>query len=152
MRYQRGRLASIFVRPSLGIRGSGSVADVVKWVLLFAGGGLGAALRFALALRIEEHARSVFPWGTLWVNALGCLLIGLLATWADDHHLLPASGRLFLVPGLLGGFTTFSTFGLETVLLIEDGMYVFALTNVLASLAVCGIAVIAGIAAARALA
>jgi CrcB protein len=84
----------------------------------------------------------VFPWGTLAVNILGCFLIGLIATLADEHRMLSPSLRLLIVPGILGGFTTFSTFGLETWRLIEDGLALAALGNAAASL-VGGLAAIA---------
>jgi CrcB protein len=61
-----------------------------------------------------------FPYGTLGVNVLGCLLIGLLSGWAEHAELFSPSVRLFLLLGLLGGFTTFSTFGNETILLMRD--------------------------------
>jgi CrcB protein len=121
----------------------------VKWLLLFVGGGLGASLRFALATWVDQRAEVPFPWGTLAVNAVGCFAIGLLATFADEHHLLSAGARLFLVAGLLGGFTTFSTFGLETWQLIEDRAMWTAAANVLGSVAVGLVAVILGVLAAR---
>ena len=121
----------------------------MKWLLLFLGGGLGASLRFALATWVDQRAPVPFPWGTLAVNALGCFAIGLLATFADEHHVLPAGARLFLVAGLLGGFTTFSTFGLETWELIEDRALWTALANVLGSVVVGLVAVILGVVIAR---
>jgi len=121
----------------------------VKWILLFLGGGLGASLRFALAAWVEERAPVPFPWGTLAVNGLGCFAIGLLATLADEHHVIQPAGRLFLVAGLLGGFTTFSTFGLETWELIEDRAFWTALANVVGSVGVGLLAVILGTVIAR---
>ena len=111
-------------------------------MILFVGGGIGAVLRFSLALWVDSRAPSVFPWGTLAVNILGCFLIGLIATLADEHRMLSPSLRLLIVPGILGGFTTFSTFGLETWRLIEDGLALAALGNAAASL-VGGLAAIA---------
>ncbi len=121
----------------------------MKWLLLFVGGGLGASLRFALAAWVDARAPVAFPWGTLAVNAVGCFAIGLLATFADEHHLLSAGGRLFLVAGVLGGFTTFSTFGLETWTLIEDGAFPLAVANAVGSVVVGLFAVIAGVVIAR---
>ena len=117
----------------------------MKWLALFAGGGLGAVLRFALALWVDERAPVAFPWGTLAVNVSGCFLIGLVATLADEHRLLTPLARLFLVAGVLGGFTTFSTFGLETWRLAEEGLSRLALWNILASLGATLVAVIAGV-------
>ena len=115
----------------------------MKWLALFAGGGLGAVLRFALW--VDERAPVAFPWGTLAVNVSGCFLIGLVATLADEHRLLTPLARLFLVAGVLGGFTTFSTFGLETWRLAEEGLSRLALWNILASLGATLVAVIAGV-------
>lgn len=124
----------------------------MKWLVLFAGGGIGAVLRFALALWVDERAPVAFPWGTLAVNVSGCFLIGLVASLADEQHLLTPLMRLFLVAGVLGGFTTFSTFGLETWRLLEDGLSGFALWNVLASFGATLGAVAAGIWLGRSLA
>jgi CrcB protein len=121
----------------------------VKWFLLFIGGGLGASLRFALATWVDLRAPVAFPWGTLAVNAAGCFAIGLLATFADEHHVLSPGARLFLVAGVLGGFTTFSTFGLETWTLVEDGELPLALANAVGSVVVGLVAVVAGVLIAR---
>ena len=117
----------------------------MKWLILFVGGGLGAMLRFALALWVDGRAQVSFPWGTLVVNVVGCFLIGLLATLADQHRLLTPLMRLFLIAGVLGGFTTFSTFGLETWRLIEEGASGLALGDIVASVGATLVAVVAGI-------
>jgi CrcB protein len=124
----------------------------VKWLLLFLGGGVGASLRFALAAWVDQRAGVAFPWGTLAVNAAGCFAIGVLATVADEHRLLTPALRLFLVAGLLGGFTTFSTFGLETWQLVADRHLVAALFNVFASVALGLLGVVLGVVLARQLA
>jgi CrcB protein len=121
----------------------------VRWLILFAGGGIGAILRFGLALWVDQRAQVPFPWGTLAVNVAGCFAIGLIATFADEHHALAPGVRLFLVAGVLGGFTTFSTFGLETLRLFEDGLFALALLNAFGSLGASLFAVLAGIALAR---
>jgi len=112
----------------------------VKWLVLFAGGGVGAALRYALGLWVDERTGPGFPWGTFAVNVAGCFAIGVLATLADEHAWISPTGRLLLVTGLLGGFTTFSTFGMETWQLVEDGAGWLALAN-------AGGSVVAGVAA-----
>jgi CrcB protein len=121
----------------------------VKWWILFAGGGIGTALRFALALWVDERAQLSFPWGTLAVNVSGCFLIGFVATFADEHRVLGPGVRLFLIPGVLGGFTTFSTFGLETWRLVEEGLGAAAALNAVASLGGSIAAVVVGILVAR---
>jgi CrcB protein len=124
----------------------------VRWLILFAGGGVGAVLRFALALWVDERAQVSFPWGTLAVNVSGCFAIGLLATFADEHRVLTPAMRLFLIAGVLGGFTTFSTFGLETWRLVEDGLGGTAIANIAASFAASLAAVIVGVVLGRNLA
>ena len=117
----------------------------MKWLILFSGGGLGAVLRFALTLWIDQRAQTSFPWGTLSVNVVGCFLVGLVATLADEHRMLSPGMRLFLIAGVLGGFTTFSTFGLETWRLVKDGIASLAALNVAASFAGSLSAVILGV-------
>lgn len=95
---------------------------VVSQLLLVGFGGfVGSVLRYAvsgLAHRLAPFA--AFPYGTLTVNLVGCLVLGLLAGLADSRQLLGADARLFLFLGCLGGFTTFSTFGYETFMLVRD--------------------------------
>ncbi len=124
----------------------------MRWLILFAGGGLGAVLRFGLALWIDARMTSSFPWGIWVVNLSGCFAIGLAVTLADEHRLLTPTLRLFLVAGVLGGFTTFSTFSLEAWQLVEDGLAGLALAYVAASLIGCLAAVVLGVLGGRALA
>jgi fluoride exporter len=121
----------------------------MKWWLLFAGGGTGAILRYAVGLWIEARSGPGFPWGTFAVNVAGCFSIGVLATLADEHTWITPAARLALVTGLLGGFTTFSAFGLETFELVEDGRTLLALANVSASVAAGLAAVAVGVALTR---
>jgi len=107
-------------------------------------------MRFALGAWVDGRAQTPFPWGTLAVNVAGCFVIGLLATLADQHRLLTPGMRLFLVAGVLGGFTTFSTFGLETWQLVEDGLGWLAIGNAVGSLTASLTAVVAGVVLARA--
>jgi len=92
----------------------------MQWLWLFLGGGLGAVARFAVGSFVLARVGEGFPWGTLAVNWAGCLAIGTLAAWFAATPHAPAV-RLFLVTGMLGGFTTFSAFGLETFELFSDG-------------------------------
>jgi len=122
----------------------------VTWALVFVGGGLGALLRYELGGLVQARAGAAFPWGTFAVNALGCLAIGVLATWIDERGGASAAARAFLIAGLLGGFTTFSAFGLETWRLVEAGRALAAAGNAGASVVVCVAAVALGAALVRA--
>lgn len=105
-----------------------------------AGGALGAVLRYqtgrALTRMLGPQTMTAFPWSTLAVNVAGSLAMGLLAGWLARHSGAAAaeSWRLFAGVGLLGGFTTFSAFSLEMMLLIERGQTATALTYALVSL------------------
>jgi fluoride exporter len=121
----------------------------MKWWLLFAGGGVGTVLRYAVGLWVEARTGPGFPWGTFAVNVSGCFLIGVLATLADEHTWVTPAARLALVTGVLGGYTTFSAFGLETWQLVEDGRALLAVVNAGASVAAGIAAVVAGVAITR---
>lgn len=100
-------------------------------LLVGTGGFCGAILRYALSGVVQRLAGSSdFPYGTLAVNVSGCLAIGLLAGIADTRQLLDAETRLWLLIGFLGSFTTFSTFGYETLALLRDGALLRAALNV----------------------
>jgi CrcB protein len=108
-----------------------SLSPVAALVNVAVGGAFGAVLRYQLGRWMTgwmgPAAMGVFPWATLAVNALGSLLMGVLAGWLTFR--LTGNGeqlRLLLGVGLLGGFTTFSAFSLEMVLLIERGQFQFA--------------------------
>lgn len=85
------------------------------------GGFLGSIARYALSSLLQPSASGRFPVGTFTVNVLGCLVVGVLAGIAERYDLWSPSVRLFLFTGCLGGFTTFSAFGLETVALGRRG-------------------------------
>jgi CrcB protein len=122
---------------------------VATWLGIFAGGGLGACLRVALMLWIDHRTGSSFPWGLLAVNAVGCFAIGVVATFADEAGWLGPVGRAFAVAGVLGGFTTFSSFGLDTLRLAGAGELGAAAANVAASLSFALAGAAAGVALAR---
>ncbi|MCW5732950.1 MAG: fluoride efflux transporter CrcB [Enhydrobacter sp.] len=117
----------------------------MEFLLVGLGGFLGTVLRYAsglwLAALSDAHQ---FPLGTLFVNTLGCLLIGFLSRLIERHGLLGSTQRHFLIPGLIGGFTTFSAFGYETFSHAEVHGLWAAAGNVLANVGLGLLAVWAG--------
>lgn len=103
------------------------------FLVVFLGGGLGAAARHGVNLLGAQWGNLRFPWGTLLINVVGSLLIGVLAEWFALRTQLPQPLRLFLITGVLGGFTTFSAFSLEVGLLLERGQALAAAGYVAAS-------------------
>lgn len=93
---------------------------MLKLLFIAGGGGVGAVLRFVIAGWGQRLVPGVFPLGTLLVNVMGCLAIGLVAAVFAGPALVREEYRLALLVGLLGGFTTFSTFGYETLQLLTD--------------------------------
>ena len=91
------------------------------WVGL--GGAIGSIGRWWLSGVAQRLSGGTFPWGTLAVNALGSVAVGLIAAWALERALVPPAARLFLITGVLGGFTTFSAFSYETLALLRDGQW-----------------------------
>ena len=124
------------------------------FVLVFLGAGIGGALRHAVNLVCARALGTGFPWGTLVVNVLGSLVMGALAGWlafrAGEGWSQPL--RLFLTTGILGGFTTFSAFSLDAVLLWERGEAAVAAGYVGASVGLSIGGLVAGLALVRALA
>jgi CrcB protein len=110
----------------------------MEWVLIAVGGAIGSMCRYAVGMWVQRASHSGFPAGTLAVNVIGSIIVGLLTGWlmnAQTHPLI----RPALVVGFCGGFTTFSSFGMETVGLMKGGEVSMAAAYVLTSL-VLGIA------------
>lgn len=101
------------------------------WVGL--GGFLGANARYLLGRAIIERYGAAFPWGTLAINLTGAFLIGVIAEWLLLRQDAPDSWRLFLVIGVLGGYTTFSSYALEIVALLRSDQLMRAMAYLLAS-------------------
>ena len=127
------------------------LATAIKLLWIAAGGAAGALLRYGLGGLIHSRIPdSTFPWGTLVVNLVGCFVIGGLWVMGYEKSLLGPEMRLMLMVGLLGAFTTFSTFGLETMHLVAAGRWPAAVANVAASVALGLLGVWLGMTLARA--
>lgn len=112
----------------------------MKLLSIFIGAGLGALLRYGIATQLYSRIESAFPWGTFTVNVLGCFLIGVLWAWlkTGEHPYY-----YLLATGFLGGFTTFSAFGLESMVLWQKGHYQVLVAYVLLS-NIAGLAAVYG--------
>lgn len=116
---------------------------MMKFLLLGLGGGVGTILRYIVGGLDYKFSHGAFPIGTLVVNVTGSFIIGFL--WGFfDRFVFPPNLRLFLFIGVLGGYTTFSTFSLETFNLMRNGEYLIALLNTLLSVILSIIAVFLG--------
>ncbi|MFZ5495940.1 MAG: fluoride efflux transporter CrcB [Verrucomicrobiota bacterium] len=113
------------------------------YLLIALGGALGSVARFWLSGLLAGHFGETFPWGTLVVNVSGSFLIGFLFTLTEPGGRVFASGntRQFLMTGMLGGYTTFSSFSLQTLNLAREGQWLQAGANSVGSLAACLVAV-----------
>ncbi|MBA3647923.1 MAG: fluoride efflux transporter CrcB [Chitinophagales bacterium] len=107
------------------------------FLLVGAGGFLGSVARFYFTQFINSCFPSAFPFGTITVNVIGCLLMGFLYALAEKTGLLSSEWLIFLTIGVCGGFTTFSGFSYENMVLIQAGQYGTALLYTLASVLFC---------------
>ena len=123
-----------------------------KVIVVGCGGFLGAVARYGLTGLVHRKADTLFPLGTMVVNATGCLVIGVLMSLIEDRQLFSPNARLFLTIGLLGGFTTFSSFGYETLELLRSGSARLALWNVIGNVVIGLGAVFTGWSATRSIA
>ena len=127
---------------------------MAAYLLVALGSAIGGAARYWCTQVVAERIGASFPWGTLLVNVCGSLLIGVLGALSQPNALWHVSpeARQLLMAGVLGGFTTFSAFSLQTLNLMRDGEWLYAAANVVASVLVCLLAVWAGFALAASLA
>ncbi|HTP81141.1 MAG TPA: fluoride efflux transporter CrcB [Bacteroidota bacterium] len=108
-----------------------------NYFFVFLGGGLGAAARYWLSGAVYRIFPADFPYGTLAVNLIGCFVIGLLMSSLEERFIATPSLRVFLTIGILGGFTTFSSFSYDTVSLLREGELLRAMINTLTSVIGC---------------
>ena len=109
----------------------------MQLILIALGGALGSVCRYGLSTVVQRLSSPFFPYGTFVVNVSGCLVFGVIVGAAQQRFVLGPSARAFLLIGILGGFTTFSTFTYETFALLQDGEFARALVNAGGQL-VCG--------------
>lgn len=116
----------------------------VLWVSI--GSFFGGGMRFLVSKVVQTYSVLSFPFGTMAVNVLGCLLIGFLSglAWSEDNGVLTPGMKLLLTTGFCGGFTTFSTFMNESSALLKDGQYAYVMLYVFGSLVLGLLAVLAG--------
>ena len=121
----------------------------MQYLYVFLGGGLGAVCRYLATTAIGARFGMTLPFGTLFVNTLGsflmALIMGFLLAMAKTNNLLSEPLRLLLTVGFLGGFTTFSSFSMETLTLIRSGSIVLAIANIAANVLLGLIAAILGL-------
>lgn len=114
-------------------------------VMIAAGGAVGSLMRFVLSTGVHRVVGRDFPYGTLSVNVFGSLLMGILYIVLIERASVGAEWRALLLVGFLGAFTTFSTFSIETLNLIENGELIKAGTNVFLSVFLCVLAAWLGV-------
>ena len=122
-----------------------------QFLAVAAGGAAGAVLRWLMAGAVQRFAGGAFPWGTFAVNALGSFLLGFLFVWLIERSTATELVRLALTVGLLGAFTTFSTYSLESIRLLQESALGMAAANVMGQVVVCLVLTWLGIQLARAI-
>jgi CrcB protein len=106
---------------------------MIKILVIGLGGFVGAIARYGLSGLVQKTTTTIFPYGTLAVNVLGCFIIGILMYFSEDRTLFSPTIRLLVMVGMLGAFTTFSTFGYETIRLVGNRELWPAVLNVAAN-------------------
>lgn len=122
---------------------------MLNFLIVFIGGGVGSMMRHGVNVATARLAGTAFPYGTLTVNVTGSLVMGLFAGYFAFKGDASQSWRLFLMTGILGGYTTFSAFSLDTALLYERGEIALALAYVLVSVGVSVLGLFVGLALMR---
>lgn len=122
---------------------------MTKLLLIAVGGAIGTALRYGLAEGMVRWLGRGFPYGTLAANVIGSFLLGVVMESVGEREVLGVPLRLVLGTGVMGGFTTYSSFNLETIRLAEQGAWGRAGLYLAATLVVCVLAGLAGVALAR---
>jgi fluoride exporter len=122
-----------------------------RYAMIGIGGALGAIARYQLAAMIQSRIPAGFPWGTFVVNVSGCFAMGVVTTLLSERMVVHPNWRYLVPIGFIGAYTTFSTWMLESWRLVEDGAWQLAAINIVGSVALGLVAVVAGLAVGRAL-
>ncbi|HET6381108.1 MAG TPA: fluoride efflux transporter CrcB [candidate division Zixibacteria bacterium] len=120
-------------------------------LLIGAGGFAGAIARYLVDLRVSDWTGGSLPWGTFVINVSGSFVVGLVFALVVERAVLPAEVRGPLMVGFIGAFTTFSTLTLESWRMLEDGLWLYASANLVGSIVLGVLAVVAGVALGRAM-
>jgi len=118
-------------------------------ILIFIGGGLGSLVRFSIGKFIEQKINQPFPFGTLGVNILASIILGIFVGMSEVKSLNNPNYKALIAIGFCGGFSTFSTFSNDTLQLIQNNRVVEALTNILLNVILCIFAIFGGITMAK---
>lgn len=118
---------------------------MTKYLIIGLGGFVGANLRYLVGGWVADRLGSTFPYGTLVVNASGSFLLGLILTVLTERYAAPPAIRLFFAIGVLGAYTTFSTFSYESLALLQTRAYLAGMMNMLGSLVLAMVAVMLGV-------
>ena len=110
---------------------------MLNYLLVSIGAAIGGALRYGLSNYIQKKQSIIFPTGTMLVNIIGSFILGIIMFYLNEKELIGNELRLFLTVGLCGGFTTFSTFSYETMMLFKDSEIGLAFLNILLNLTLC---------------
>jgi len=110
---------------------------MINYILVSFGAAIGGALRYGLSSYVNKSQSTIFPTGTLLVNVLGSFVLGIIMFYLSEKEFIGNEFRLFLSVGLCGGFTTFSTFSYETLMLFRDSEFGLAIYNVLLNVVLC---------------
>ena len=118
-------------------------------LIISLGAIVGANARYLISRFAAKALGPVFPYGTLFINVSGSLIVGFFMVWASERMLIDPRWRLLIVVGFCGAFTTFSSYAFETMAYFEQGQWLLLCTNVLTNNALCLLAALAGMALAR---
>lgn len=110
---------------------------MINYIIVSVGAAIGGALRYGLSSYINKSQSTIFPTGTLLVNIIGSFALGIIMFYLSEKEFIGNEFRLFLSVGLCGGFTTFSTFSYETLMLFRDSEFGLAIYNVLLNVVLC---------------